>query len=335
MLIVQLPQKFEFDYQWSGVNWALFSALLLGWLVIGQLWLKTWQQHSQLSRFDSASWSAVGILVLAAAVHYGLPASQGVMAMLIPVALMLAGLYLSYRHSSHHDNFSASDSSSYDNKQGVAYWFNWQQALIDCAKVFVPITLLWVVVTNWSYDGDIWNLGYLPLINLYDISLWVVVIYGLSTIYLSYKTYIKKQALTDNTKTFNPKFMLIILGLISFWIISSMLVRTLHAFIGTPLWYTDAWSSEQVQTGLTILWTLIALVATIIASRQLRRTPWFMGIGLLGVVVLKLVIVDLSQTEAIWRVISFLVAGSLILLIGYLAPLPPEQVEGVDNINSY
>ena len=42
---------------------------------------------------------------------------------------------------------------------------------------------------------------------------------------------------------------------------------------------------------------------------------------------LKLVLVDLSQTEAIWRVLSFLVAGSLILLIGYLAPLPPEEIE--------
>ena len=51
------------------------------------------------------------------------------------------------------------------------------------------------------------------------------------------------------------------------------------------------------------------------------------GIGLLGIVVLKLVLVDLSQTEAIWRVISFLGAGSLILLIGYLAPLPPVREE--------
>ena len=83
--------------------------------------------------------------------------------------------------------------------------------------------------------------------------------------------------------------------------------------------------SEQLQTGLTVLWTLIALIATIIASRYGQRTLWFMGIGLLAVVVFKLVLVDLSQTEAIWRVVSFLVAGSLILLMGYLAPLPPDK----------
>ena len=85
-----------------------------------------------------------------------------------------------------------------------------------------------------------------------------------------------------------------------------------------------------MQTGLTILWTLLALAATIIASRYLQRALWFMGIGLLAVVVLKLVLVDLSQTGAVWRVISFLGAGSLILVIGYLAPLPPAREGLVD-----
>ena len=331
-LILQLPQKFEFDYQWGSVNWMLFVVLIIGWLVVGQLWLKTWYQHNQLARFDSASWLATGVLILAAAVHYGLPDSQGVMTVLIPVALMLVGLYFCYRYTAYHNKLASIDDMNAQKNRGLAPWFDWQQALIDCAKVFAPITLLWVVVTNWSYDGVIWNLPYFPLVNLYDISLWLVVVYGLGTVYLSYQNYVKMSALSGNNipkKAFKPKPILIIVGLVSFWVVSSMLVRTLHAFIGTPLWNntSGAWNSEQVQTGLTILWTLIALIATIISSRQLKRTPWFMGIGLLGVVVLKLVIVDLSQTEAIWRVLSFLVAGSLILLIGYLAPLPPEEVE--------
>ncbi|MGO2403596.1 MAG: hypothetical protein ACTH6S_14285 [Mesonia sp.] len=42
----------------------------------------------------------------------------------------------------------------------------------------------------------------------------------------------------------------------------------------------------------------------------------------------------MSQTEAIWRVISFLGAGSLILLIGYLAPLPPAIEENEESINN-
>ena len=329
VLVLQLPQKFEFNHQWSTASWLVFASLLIGWLVVGQLWLKTWYSSSSLSRYDTASWFATSILVLAAALHYGLPDSNGVITILIPVALMLAGLWFSYRYSSTEQSAN----------QHLLYWFDWQQALVDSAKVFVPLTLIWATLSNWSYDGIIWGLPYFPVVNLYDLSLALVLGYGFSAYYLnqlSYANSVTSDASVNvpvNVRAHNmltSKPSLIILGLIGFWLLSSILVRTLHAFIGTPLWDDGAWNSEQVQTGLTILWTSIALVATIVASRQLHRTLWFMGIGLLGVVVLKLVVVDLSQTEAIWRVLSFLTAGSLILLIGYLAPLPPEQAKIAD-----
>ncbi|WP_227671452.1 DUF2339 domain-containing protein [Psychrobacter sp. 72-O-c] len=345
MLVLQLPQKFEFSYQWTTFNWLLFSALLIGWLVVGQLWLRTWHAHLNSKQYDKSSWLGAGILIIATTVHYGLADSQGVLTVLVPVALMLIGLWFNHRYRSIQNENTT--------KQRPRYWFNWQSALLGCAKVFVPVTLFWVVISNWSYDGVIWGLPYFPLINLYDIALWLVLLYGLGAYYLNPQRSNQQQAnkTTNNLSSGilsnvdrKPSYqvkpgdsLLILLGLISFWVISSMLVRTLHSYIGTPLWdgglYENnggAWNSEQVQTGLTILWTLLALVATIIASRYWQRALWFMGIGLLGIVVLKLVLVDLSQTEAIWRVVSFLGAGSLILLIGYLAPLPPAR-DGIAN----
>jgi uncharacterized membrane protein len=329
LLVLQLPQKFEFDYQWTTSHWLLFAALLIGWLVIGQLWLRTWHAHLSSKQYDKSSWLGAGILVIAAVAHYGLPDSQGVMTVLIPVALMLTGLWSGYRYRGIQNERAI--------KQRLLYWFNWQSALLGCAKVFVPVTLFWVVVSNWSYDGVIWALPYFPLINLYDIALWLVLLYGLGIYYINQQSFKQEQAaINSNSKASRvstSRSLLIVLGLISFWVISSMLVRTLHAYIGTPLWDYEAWGawhSEQVQTGLTILWTLLALVATIIASHYKQRALWFMGIGLLGIVVLKLVLVDLSQTEAIWRVVSFLGAGSLILLIGYLAPLPPARDDIAD-----
>ncbi|WP_350588384.1 DUF2339 domain-containing protein [Psychrobacter sp. 78a-MNA-CIBAN-0178] len=337
MLILQLPQKFEFHLAWQTTDWLLFTGLIIGGLVIGQLWLKTWYEYSELSRYDGASWLGAGILVIAAAAHYGLADSAGVMAILIPAVLILAGLWFSYRDSGYRQQNTQTHEVS---NQGFLYWFDWKQALFQCAAIFASIALFWVVITNWSYDGVIWGLSYFPLLNLYDISSILALFVGFGVYYLNQqhnqKLSIANADITINdssNRIFTADNLLVILGSISFWLISSMLIRTLHATIGTPLWDSiqgGAWSSEQVQTGLTILWTLLALVATIIASRYWQRALWFMGIGLLGVVVLKLVIVDLSQTEAIWRVISFLGAGSLILLIGYLAPLPPEQAQEVD-----
>ncbi|ALF59565.1 DUF2339 domain-containing protein [Psychrobacter urativorans] len=341
MLILQLPQKYEVDYQWTTFYWSIFTTLVIGWLMLGQLWLKTWHDNTinsnttanndnhngtELKSYDSASWLGTGIIILAELVHYKLPDSKGVVTILVPIALMLAGLWLTYRQQS--DKQTGNSSSG-----RTLYWFNWQNALLNNAKIFVPLTLFWVIFTNFTYDGVIWGLPYFPLFNLYDVTLWLVVFYGLG-VYLLRQRGIQQQNLFTAIRKSDT--LLIVLALIGFWIVSSMLVRTLHAFIGTPLWIGhlygstgNAWDSEQVQTGLTILWTLLALVATIIASRYWQRALWFMGIGLLGIVVLKLVLVDLSQTEAIWRVISFLGAGSLILLIGYLAPLPPTRDETV------
>ena len=349
MLVLQLPQKFESHLAWTSIDWLLFTGLLIGWLVIGQLWLKTWFNDAKLSAYDSTSWLGAGILIIAAAAHYGLPASAGVMAVLIPTVLIIAGLWSRYRYASDHHGSDYNTSSRLDHARktdpsiseaathGFLHWFDWQRALLNCAAIFAPIALSWVVITNWSYDGVIWGVSYFPLLNLYDVTSVLTLLVGFGVYYLNQQ---QSTPLTPaNPDTSNPtqkasatRNLLIILGLIGFWLLSSILIRTLHAFISTPLWYAGAWQSEQVQTGLTMLWTLLALIATIIASRYWQRALWFMGIGLLGVVVLKLVLVDLSQTEAIWRVISFLGAGSLILLIGYLAPLPPADDE-VEEIN--
>ena len=331
MLVIQLPQKFEFHLIWQRADWLLFTGLIVGWLIIGQLWLKTWYDHSELSRYDGTSWLGASILIIAAAAHYGLADSAGVMAVLIPAILILAGLWCCHRYASYPKQNTRTNKAF---KQSPLYWFDWQQALLSCAAIFAPIALSWVIITNWSYDGVIWGLSYFPLLNLYDITSLLTLLVGFSLYYMSQhrrdESLIESSAAPQTKRIFTADYLLVMLGLISFWLISSMLVRTLHAFIGTPLWDSaqgGAWQSEQVQTGLTILWTLLALVATIVASRYWQRTLWFMGIGLLGIVVLKLVLVDLSQTEAIWRVISFLGAGSLILLIGYLAPLPPARDE--------
>ena len=340
MLIFQLPQKYEFSYQWTTFHWPIFITLLIGWLVVGQWLLKTWHKEAELKDYDSASWLVAGIILLAEAMHYVLPDSKGVMTILVPVTFMLAGLWWTQRHAVAQYNDKQShmqpDTQSTAATSALApYWFDWHQALLDSAKIFVPMTLGWAIFTNFTYDGVIWGLPYFPLFNLYDVTLWLVVFYGLGVYLLRQPHGMQSR----NLLTAIPKndMLLIVLALIGLWIGSSMLVRTLHAFIGTPLWIGGlydvtggAWISEKVQTGLTILWTLIALVATIIASRYGQRTLWFMGIGLLGIVVLKLVLVDLSQTEAIWRVISFLGAGSLTLVIGYLAPLPPAREDLAD-----
>jgi len=111
---------------------------------------------------------------------------------------------------------------------------------------------------------------------------------------------------------------------LAFWSLSGMVLRGLHQWFDTPLW-PDAWLNDTVQTSLTIVWSATALLVTLLASRYAVRALWWVGIGLLGLVTAKLLLVDLSNLSALARVISFIGAGGLMLIIGYVAPLPPES----------
>lgn len=299
-LLTTVSFHFEYDDTTTSSFWPLFIALVVGWLLVGQLWIKRWYYADKATNFDTVTWLMTGTLLIAQFSYYLLPPSSGVMTVLITGIGLIVLTQLCLRK-----------------KLNAPPWFNWQHALLGCGLLFIPLSVIWAIYSNWTHDGIVWGLAYLPVVNLYDLSLITVVAYLISTHYLSIGQ--NQKLIKDNN------LLLKIAGLLGFWLLSSVLIRTLHAYLGTPLWYQGAWLDEQVQTALTIFWTLTALVLTIISSRYQKRFWWFMGVGLLGVVVLKLVVIDLSQTDTIWRVVSFLGAGSLILLIGYLAPLPPEQ----------
>ena len=65
----------------------------------------------------------------------------------------------------------------------------------------------------------------------------------------------------------------------------------------------------------------------VVANRMASRTGWIAGAALLAVVVVKLFLVDLSRIGGIERIVSFIGVGLLLLLIGYLAPVPANRKE--------
>jgi uncharacterized membrane protein len=65
-----------------------------------------------------------------------------------------------------------------------------------------------------------------------------------------------------------------------------------------------------------------------LGSKEREARPiWLAGAGLLTLVVVKLFLIDLSGTGTIGRIVSFLVVGLLMLIIGFFAPLPPKTQE--------
>lgn len=113
------------------------------------------------------------------------------------------------------------------------------------------------------------------------------------------------------------------------WVLSSVVVRILHHTLATPLWQQEIWTNGMVQLSLTLLWVILASILMIWASKRYFREIWIIGAALLVIVVFKLALLDLAQTATLTRVISFIGSGAIMLVIAYLAPLPPSKPDQV------
>ncbi|MGA7982414.1 MAG: DUF2339 domain-containing protein [Chromatiaceae bacterium] len=114
------------------------------------------------------------------------------------------------------------------------------------------------------------------------------------------------------------------LGAGGFLWLNTLVARSVHFWDGVRYSIGPLYHSMVFQAAAAILWTLTALPLMVVANRRGVREPWLAGAALLAAVVLKLFLVDLSGIGTLARIVSFLVVGALMLLIGYLAPLPPR-----------
>jgi uncharacterized membrane protein len=176
--------------------------------------------------------------------------------------------------------------------------------------------LLWTVLANLWSDGSAHPLPHVPLLNPLDVGVGAALLGA----WLWLRSEAARRALQNN-----PAFVPAVLAAAGFVWLNAILIRGFHHYAGVP-YHIDAWvHSLAVQTGITLLWTGISLGAMWTAARRGWRAPWLVGATLLGAVVLKLLLIDQSGTGTITRIVSFIGVGVLMLVIGYVAPLPSRQ----------
>lgn len=163
-------------------------------------------------------------------------------------------------------------------------------------------------------------LPYIPLLNPTDLSI-ALAFAALLFWQLKLKNNPEKLLISTTISEFNPLPALAVAGFI---FINTIWLRVAHHFFGIEWNASALFDSYIVQTGYAILWTLMALIAMVWAHRHAKRVVWMIGAGLLGLTVAKLVFIDLANRNGFERIIAFIVVGVMMLIIGYLAPLPPE-----------
>jgi len=169
---------------------------------------------------------------------------------------------------------------------------------------------LWTLVANVASDGTAAPLPHLPLVNPLDV--------GVALALVAVMLWLRK---VEQAR--GPLLGAVLVA--GFVWLNAILIRAFHHYDAVP-YRVDAWlHSLAVQSGIALLWSLTALVAMWLGARRGARLPWVVGAMLLAAVVLKLLLVDLSGTGTVTRIVSFIGVGVLMLVIGYVAPLPAKE----------
>ena len=181
-----------------------------------------------------------------------------------------------------------------------------------CAPGLAAFLLGWILVASVRTSGDPTPLPYIPLLNPLDAATLLALFAMLRWHLEDHRVDWQKPARAA-------------LGAGAFIALNAAALRGVHFLAGVPWNAHDLGKSLLVQAVLSLLWTGAAMGLMVLGHRRTLRLLWLVGAGLLGAVVLKLFLVDLSGQGTIERIVSFVGVGVLILVIGYLAPVPPSQ----------
>lgn len=186
----------------------------------------------------------------------------------------------------------------------------------------LPLVLFlggWTLFGNFTSDGDPAPLPYLPLLNPLDLA------ECLAFLAVAFWMTMLRRSGHGNLLDESPTIMFVPFGSLLFVFANGVLLRTLHHWAGVPYVFEAMYRSMLVQASISLFWSVLALVAMFIASRRDNRPLWIVGACLMVIVVGKLFLVDLSNVGGMERIVSFIGVGILMLIIGYLSPVPPSR----------
>jgi len=166
-------------------------------------------------------------------------------------------------------------------------------------------------------DGNAQPLPFVPLLNPTDLT--VALALGACVLWLGR---VRASDLAVPRGVMDTRWTLVLAGL-AFVALNTVWLRVAHHFAAVP-WHADRlFASFLVQTGYSILWTLLAMALMLVAHRRHARPVWMGGAALLGLTVAKLFLIDLSNRGGSERIVAFIAVGALMLVVGYFAPIPP------------
>ncbi|WP_434778231.1 DUF2339 domain-containing protein [Neisseria sp. Ec49-e6-T10] len=190
----------------------------------------------------------------------------------------------------------------------------WLTALIPV------ITLIILLLIKTNITNGLMSSGYyLPVFNVFELpailALWIL--------WTWFITCIQKGLISE--KQINKTGVFVFVGLLSFWLLNGMILRTLSHLLDLPWQFEQLWGSRIVQMTFSLIWAMLSLILMRASNKNKERNIWIIGAFLLTIVIVKLFFIDAAKTNGIERAITFIGVAILVLIIGYISPLPPKK----------
>jgi len=186
----------------------------------------------------------------------------------------------------------------------------------SAATTIAALLAVWFVLVNMISPGGTAPLPYAPLANPLDVTL----IAALAAVFVWAR----------GTVRVAERALYGWWGAAVFLLVNAIVFRSVHQWLDVPWRLSALLASRPLQAALTLTWTATALPLMLLAGKRAIRPLWMVGAGLLAIVVVKLFLVDLGALSGLSRVVAFLGVGVLLLVIGYVAPLPPSTAAKSD-----
>ncbi|MFA9215534.1 MAG: DUF2339 domain-containing protein [Sphingomonadaceae bacterium] len=183
-------------------------------------------------------------------------------------------------------------------------------------------SLLLVAVWNVSQNGAMAPLPYVPLANPLDLTSCFAMLLALSCYRMLAAD---NEALLASSLALLRPMLAVSAAVLAYGWFNLALLRTVSNYLAVPYTVAAMFASQLVQMLLSLVWSVTALLLMRHAAQRAIRLTWLGGAVLLGIAVLKLFLVDLSNVGSVERIISFLGVGALMVGIGYLAPYPSQR----------
>ena len=111
---------------------------------------------------------------------------------------------------------------------------------------------------------------------------------------------------------------------LAFWLLTAFTLRAVIQVYDTSLaTLGHAFFNRTGQAALALVWSFAGCGAMLLGHAKARRPVWFAGAALMGVVLVKMLLVDRHNLGELPGIFATLGVGALLATVGYFAPVPP------------